>query len=248
VGLPLQESDKEKLLSFMIARRGGSRLLVVDNISATIMGGLAYINESIEIKQRLQLEINEYKFQNNLNPEDDVPLDDLRKLPYLDAIYWETLRIVSSASILVRNTSKDNTFKIKNSNNESVLHHVPRYAMLFSPLRSIHHDPKNWPNPLVFNPDNFYNVDPTRSRILRNKIFPFSIGMRVCPAQNGSIECAGKSIWVESLKHQFILDKKVETVPTDTIKSYWKDEYYAKLVPETRIDQTVSFSLTGIYR
>jgi hypothetical protein len=37
-------------------------------------------------------------------------------------------------------------------------------------------------------------------------------------------------------------------VPTDTIKSYWKDEYYAKLVPETRIDQTVSFSLTGIYR
>ena len=83
---------------------------------------------------------------------DDTNLDnytELQNLPYLDAVIHETLRKYPGAAALERTCTKD--YKIPGSKNV-----VIKKGQKVSINRiGISYDPKYFPNPEIFNPDNF---------------------------------------------------------------------------------------------
>ena len=93
------------------------------------------------------------EYQKMLQDElDDTNLDnytELQNLPYLDAVIHETLRKYPGAAALERTCTKD--YKIPGSKNV-----VIKKGQKVSINRiGISYDPKYFPNPEVFNPDNF---------------------------------------------------------------------------------------------
>ena len=70
----------------------------------------------------------------------------LQSLPYLDMVVHETLRLHAPAGILTRICVKDfsgDGFEFKKG------------SLIQIPVVGIHLDPKHYPDPEVFNPENF---------------------------------------------------------------------------------------------
>jgi cholesterol 24(S)-hydroxylase/benzoate 4-monooxygenase len=96
--------------------------------------------------------------------------DNLDKLTYLNMIIKETLRIHSPGFGTVRKLKENVTI-----NNIT----LPKNTSLYIWNYPVHRDPKVWPEPDVFNPENFRNANYCEAK-MNGSYFPFSHGPRKC--------------------------------------------------------------------
>lgn len=140
-----------------------------------------------EVQERLWEEINGAAVQKLTD-------SDVAKLPYLQAVVKETLRIHPPGPLL--SWARLSTSDVQLSNGMV----VPAGTTAMINMWAITHDPGVWPDPFQFRPDRFIESDvDIRGRDLR--LAPFGAGRRVCPGKN--LGLATVSLWVAELVLNF---------------------------------------------
>lgn len=99
--------------------------------------------------------------------------DDLGRLPYLTQTLQETLRHRPAAPVL-------NLRRARAPIQLGPWRFPPRTLFLV-PVHTIHHDPRWYPDPQVFNPERFA---PTAPPLPKGAYLPFGLGPRVCLGQH----------------------------------------------------------------
>lgn len=118
----------------------------------------------------------------------------VEKLPYLQAVVKETLRVHPPGPLL--SWARLSTSDVQLSNGML----IPANTTAMVNMWAITHDPHVWDDPHVFKPERFVaeNVD-VRGGNLR--LAPFGAGRRVCPGKN--LGLATVSLWVAHLVRHF---------------------------------------------
>ncbi len=101
--------------------------------------------------------------------DSDAKAEHVPKLPYLDAVMKESMRLYPPAHIIGREATRTITV------GKWVL--PPRTTVLMSPW-ALHHDATFWPDPLAFRPSRW--LDGSAEKVPKNAYLPFGGGPRVC--------------------------------------------------------------------
>ncbi|XP_026760054.2 cytochrome P450 6B5-like [Galleria mellonella] len=136
--------------------------------SATTMTFLLYLlAKNPHIQEKLHEEID--KTLENHNGE--VTYDTIKDMTYLDKVFDETLRLFPLVEPLQRRAQSN--YKIPNTDIV-----VKKNQIVLVTPRGIHHDPKYYPNPEVFDPERF---DPEIAAARHPCAYiPFGVGPRNC--------------------------------------------------------------------
>ena len=120
-----------------------------------------------EIQDKLRQEIKEHLAKNN----GELQYEHVKDMEYLEKVFKETLRKYPPGSLLPRRSTSAYTFR-----NTKVS--IPEGLIIWIPIYSLHHDADIYPNPDVFNPENF-NEDAIEARHPMTYL-PFGDGPRNC--------------------------------------------------------------------
>ncbi|OVA04816.1 Cytochrome P450 [Macleaya cordata] len=143
-----------------------------DTSAVTTEWALAELINNPIMFEKARGEIDSVVGKNRLVEESDIP-----KLPYLQAIVKETLRLHPTGPLIVRESTED--CKVQG-------YDIPAKTRLLVNVWAVGRDPKYWDNPLEFQPERFMNEDgSSRSSLdVRGQHFhliPFGSGRRGCP-------------------------------------------------------------------
>ena len=132
-----------------------------ETTATTLRYFILFLLHNPKIEQRMRKEIH------GIVGESRFPsLADRSKLPYCDAVLYETLRVGSIAPFSVpHGLTQDLKFKG---------HLIPKDATIIPCLDSILNDPEIFENPSVFNPDRF--IDENGKLKGTEKVLTFGIG------------------------------------------------------------------------
>ncbi|KAK8764327.1 hypothetical protein V5799_033063 [Amblyomma americanum] len=119
------------------------------------------------VQDKLRAEVDECFRKHGGSPS----YDDVQKLPYLDCVVNETLRMMSPAQRIERAPTQDYVI------GETGIK-VPRDCVIVIPIQAIHNDPEFFPEPHVFKPERF-NAENVKS-IRPYTFIPFGAGPRNC--------------------------------------------------------------------
>ncbi|KAM7514381.1 hypothetical protein LguiA_003964 [Lonicera macranthoides] len=162
--LSLQESEPEYYTDDIIKGNILTLLLAgTDTSASTIEWAMSLLLNHPEVLEKTRAELD-----NNVGQDHLVDESDLSKLPYLQCIVNETLRLFPAAPLLLPHLSSDDCtvggFDI------------PRGTMLLANAWAIHRDPKVWDDPTNFRPERFES-----GQNEGYKFVPFGMGRRQCP-------------------------------------------------------------------
>lgn len=119
---------------------------------------------------------------------------ELAKLPYLQAVVKETLRVHPPGPLL--SWARLSTSDVQLSNGMV----IPAETTAMVNMWAITHDPHVWEDPLAFRPERFLAADvDVRGSDLR--LAPFGSGRRVCPGKNLGLVTVTR--WVAELVRSF---------------------------------------------
>nr|XP_057922976.1 steroid 17-alpha-hydroxylase/17,20 lyase isoform X2 [Doryrhamphus excisus] len=137
----------------------------VETTSTTLLWILAYLLHHPEVQERVQKELDE-----QVGGERPVCAMDRGRLPYLDSIINEGMRIRPVSPVLIPHSAMT----------ESSIggHTIHRGTRVLVNMWSIHHDPQFWHRPDLFDPDRF--LDNQGRRVTPSCFLPFGAGPRVC--------------------------------------------------------------------
>jgi cytochrome P450 len=94
-------------------------------------------------------------------------VDDVARLPWTSACFEEAMRFFPPAWVIPRVCVEDD---------EIAGRRIPKGSTVIIPIHRIHHDPRFWPDPEVFDPSRF--LDSTGRH--RSAYLPFGGGRRIC--------------------------------------------------------------------
>ncbi|XP_075979476.1 putative cytochrome P450 6a13 [Anticarsia gemmatalis] len=137
----------------------------VDPSSATMFAAMMELGRHPEIQERVHKEVDAIfeKYNNQLT------YDAITEMGYLDNIISECLRLYSPVGLITRQCTKDTVLPVGNIP-------VEKGTKIIKPVYEIHHDPKYYPNPEVFDPDRF-----SREGEVKDMTYlPFGRGKRYC--------------------------------------------------------------------
>lgn len=138
-----------------------------DTTSVSADWTVAELLRQPELVRKLQTELNDVVGKDRFVTEADIP-----KLPYLQAVVKESLRLHPPAPLGVPHCSIEDT-KLEGFD-------IPKGTTALVNLWAINRDEKYWPEPLKFNPDRFVNSDISVFGSAFH-LLPFSSGRRGCP-------------------------------------------------------------------
>ncbi|XP_061988193.1 flavonoid 3'-monooxygenase CYP75B137-like [Rosa rugosa] len=138
-----------------------------DTSATTIEFAMAEIMNKPVVLQKAQKELDVVVGKDSIVQESHI-----HKLPYLDAVMKETLRLHPALPVLIPHCPSE-TCTVGG-------YTIPKGSRIFVNVWDIHRDSSNWKNPLEFNPERFLNgkYDYTGSDF---NYFPFGSGKRICP-------------------------------------------------------------------
>lgn len=124
----------------------------------------------------------------------DLTDADVAKLPYLQAVVKETLRVHPPGPLL--SWARLSTSDVQLSNGMV----IPANTTAMVNMWAITHDPRLWKDPLEFRPERFIEAD-VDVRGVDLRLAPFGAGRRVCPGKNLGLVTV--TLWVAKLVHHF---------------------------------------------
>jgi cytochrome P450 len=144
-----------------------------DSSSNTMEFMIAYMANHPEIQKKVHDELDFVVKGRTPN------LDDESKLPYLNAVLKEVMRIISIAGALCRETMEDINFKD---------YLLPKGTVILILIHTMANDPQTWKDPHVFRPERFLEEEQEVAirggEMPKNRDFlkmtPFGIGKRAC--------------------------------------------------------------------
>ncbi|KAI3495015.1 hypothetical protein L1887_37119 [Cichorium endivia] len=142
-----------------------------DTISSTLEWAMAELIRKPEKMELARLKI--VKFMQNENRS--IQEKDISKLPYLQAIIKETLRLHPAGPFVIPHQAIDNV--------EVQGFIVPKNAQILCNLWAMGRDPNVWSDPETFNPERFMDVE-LDYRGQDFQYIPFGAGRRICPGLN----------------------------------------------------------------
>ncbi|KAF2320211.1 hypothetical protein GH714_025950 [Hevea brasiliensis] len=137
-----------------------------ETTSAATEWAMAELLRKPEAMRKVKEELNEVVGENR-----NVEESDIEKLPYLQAVVKEALRLHPSVPLLVpRNTMQDTNF---------MGYHIAKDTQVFVNAWAIGRDPDSWEDPLTFKPERFLgsNIDYKGQNF---ELIPFGSGRRIC--------------------------------------------------------------------
>ncbi|XP_028769495.1 cytochrome P450 81E8-like [Neltuma alba] len=133
-----------------------------DGAAVTLEWAMSSLLNNPHVLEKAKKEIDTHIGQERLIDEPDIS-----KLPYLQNIVSETLRLHPAAPLLVpHEASNDCTIAGYN---------VPRGTIVLINAWGNHRDPHLWSDPTSFKPERFEKEGEV------NKLIPFGLGRRACP-------------------------------------------------------------------
>ncbi|KAH0995833.1 hypothetical protein GBA52_019697 [Prunus armeniaca] len=162
--LSLQESQPEYYTNQIIKGLILVMLLAgTDTSAVTLEWAMSNLLNNPHVLKKARVELDAQLGQENLVDEPDIS-----KLPYLQSIISETLRLCPAAPLLVPHLSSDDC-TIGGFD-------VPRDTMILINAWALHRDPQLWDDPESFMPERFESGGD-----LSHKLIPFGLGRRACP-------------------------------------------------------------------
>jgi cytochrome P450 len=137
-----------------------------DTTSVTVEWAMAELLRKPAVIRKAQAELDEIVGQAKRMEESDIA-----KLPYLQAIVKEALRLHPAAPLIIPRRS-DNSCEIGG-------YLVPENTQVFVNVWGIGRDPSVWKEPLEFNPERFLECN-TDYRGQDFELIPFGAGRRIC--------------------------------------------------------------------
>ncbi|RIB25400.1 cytochrome P450 [Gigaspora rosea] len=158
--------DEEIGINLLDAFGGGT-----DTTANSICCIVYYICKYPNVKQKMISEID-----STFSNKSYLTSDDLLKLKYCEAIIKETSRIMPVSNFVTRYMPEEC---------EVAGYKWAAGTLFHLNFVGVHSHPEVWPNPEVFDPDRFYNVDHDDDKQLENKysLIMFGGGPRICPGR-----------------------------------------------------------------
>ncbi|KAG8654798.1 cytochrome P450 81Q32 [Manihot esculenta] len=178
--LTLQQSDPESytdqtIKSIMMALLGAG----TDTSATTMEWAMSLLVNNPEILKKAQKEIDNVMGYDHLITESDTS-----KIPYLQCIISEVLRMYPAGPLLVPHESSE----------ECSIggYRVPPGTMLLVNVWSIQNDPQVWDEPQKFIPERFDG----REAVVRDgfRLMPFGSGRRSCPGEGLALRMVGLTL------------------------------------------------------
>lgn len=134
--------------------------------SATaLFSALVELGRNPELLKRVHEEIDETFEKYN----GQLTYDAIMEMSYLDRVLSEAVRMYPPIGFLSRECVQDTVLPIGNIR-------VDKGTKIFTPIYEIHHDPKYYKNPEVFDPERFAGD----SKVTDASYMPFGRGSRIC--------------------------------------------------------------------
>lgn len=179
-GAGVHHEGKDFLEIMLDLRKGGTQFTLenikavlmdmfiagTDTTSVTIEWAMAELLRKPAVMRKAQAELNEI-----IGREKRMEESDIVKLPYLQAIVKEALRLHPAAPLIIPRRS-DNSCEIGG-------YVVPENTQVFVNVWGIGRDPSVWKEPLEFNPERFLECN-TDYRGQDFELIPFGAGRRIC--------------------------------------------------------------------
>ncbi|KAL6013232.1 hypothetical protein ACLOJK_003724 [Asimina triloba] len=166
--LSLQETEPEYYSNYIIKGFLAALLTAGTDTSAlTMEWAMALLLNHPHVLKKAKAEMDEQVGGDHLLEESDLP-----KLPYLQCIINETLRLYPIAPLLLPHQSSEETTVGGFA--------VPRGTTLLVNAWAIHRDPKVWFEPDEFKPERFEEAEGKEGGC---KFIPFGHGRRACPGE-----------------------------------------------------------------
>ncbi|KAM1150802.1 hypothetical protein FF1_031342 [Malus domestica] len=162
--LSLQESQPEYYTDQIIKGLIMVMLLAgTDTSAVTLEWAMSNLLNHPRVLQKAKSELDAKVGKENLVDEPDIS-----KLPYLQSIISETLRLCPAAPLLLPHFTSDDCI-IGGFD-------VPRDTMVLVNAWAVHRDPELWDEPESFKPERFESGED-----FSHKLIPFGMGRRACP-------------------------------------------------------------------
>ncbi|XP_061664686.1 steroid 17-alpha-hydroxylase/17,20 lyase [Syngnathoides biaculeatus] len=140
----------------------------VETTSTTLLWILAYLLHHPEVQERAQKELDEEVGGRA------VCAADRGRLPYLDSIINEGMRIRPVSPVLIPHTAMIDS--------RIGCHTISRGTRVLVNMWAIHHHPDHWDRPDLFMPDRF--LDDQGRRVTPPCFLPFGAGPRICVGES----------------------------------------------------------------
>lgn len=167
------------------------------------------ISRNKNVQEKLRMEIETVV----ADSRSSVPFETLITMPYLDQVFYESLRLHPPIPYTTRLCNK--ATELTDSRNKI---DIPKGTALWIPIHSIHRDSQHYENPAEFIPERFdKDVKTFREKCV---LLPFGDGGRICLGQNLGIVQV-KAAVVELMRHfeliccESVTDEDVEIAPKE---------------------------------
>nr|XP_061810961.1 steroid 17-alpha-hydroxylase/17,20 lyase-like [Nerophis lumbriciformis] len=140
----------------------------VETTSTTLLWILAYFLHHPEVQKRAQEELDREVGDRAVRAADRV------RLPYLDAVINEGMRIRPVSPVLIPH--------VATTDSSIGRHAVRRGTRVLVNMWAIHHHPDHWDRPDSFVPDRF--LDDRGRRVTPSCFLPFGAGPRICVGES----------------------------------------------------------------
>ncbi|XP_043716958.1 geraniol 8-hydroxylase-like [Telopea speciosissima] len=139
-----------------------------DTTSTTLEWAMAELLHNPESMAKIQLELRE-----NFVEGKPVEEADVARLPYLQAVVKETLRLHPPVPLLIPHRAETDV--------EICGFSVPKHSQVLINAWAISRDPSIWTNPTSFVPERFLGSSEIDVRGRDFELIPFGAGRRICP-------------------------------------------------------------------
>jgi len=209
-----QKGKKDILASFIQASEAADQGLthqeIVSNTFILFLAGhettataLMYLLYELSIHQDIQDKLYQ-EIVDVIGEKKEADFEHMDKLPYLDMVISENLRVHPPATLLItRKATQDLKYKDKV---------IPKECLIGVDIHAIHHNPDVHKNPEEFIPERF--TPENKKAMDRFAYLPFSLGPRQCIGNNFSL----------MEQHLFIIEflQKFTVLPPKHHVNEWK--------------------------